>query len=195
LMVPETEMAETANTLEVRVEKPDVNVIDAAARGASEGLGLALNVGAMLIAFVALIFMLNGALGWIAGLAGFEGVTLEKLLGWVLAPLAWLMGVSWADAPLAGGLLGIKTVLNEFYGYLRLADLLQGDLTMQPRTAVILTYAMCGFANFSSVAIQLGGSGGLAPSRRHDLSRLGLRAMIAGTLASFMTATIAGMLL
>jgi CNT family concentrative nucleoside transporter len=195
LMVPETEKPETANTLEVAVDRPDVNVIDAAARGASEGLSLALNVGAMLIAFVALIFMLNGLLGWVAGLAGFEGVTLEKLLGWALAPLAWLMGVSWADAPLAGGLLGIKTVLNEFYGYLRLSDLLQGEMTMQPRTAVILTYAMCGFANFSSIAIQLGGIGGLAPSRRHDLSRLGLRAMIAGTLASFMTATIAGMIL
>jgi CNT family concentrative nucleoside transporter len=195
LMVPETETPETANTLEVSVERPDVNVIDAAARGASEGLSLALNVGAMLLAFVALIFMLNGALGWVAGLAGFEGVTLERILGWALAPLAWLMGVSWADAPMAGGLLGIKTVLNEFYGYLRLAGMLQGDVTMQPRTAIILTYAMCGFANFSSIAIQLGGIGGLAPSRRHDLSRLGLRAMIAGTLASFMTATIAGMIL
>jgi len=195
LMVPETEKPETANTLEVAVERPDVNVIDAAARGASEGLSLALNVGAMLIAFVALIFMLNGLLGWVAGLVGFEGVTLEKLLGWALAPLAWLMGVSWADAPLAGGLLGIKTVLNEFYGYLRLSDLLQGEMTMQPRTAVILTYALCGFANFSPIAIQLGGISGLAPSRRHDLSRLGLRAMIAGTLASFMTATIAGMIL
>ena len=195
LMVPETEKAETANTLEVAVARPDVNVIDAAARGASEGLGLALNVGAMLLAFVALIFMFNGALGWMGGLVGIEDLTLERILGWALAPLAWLMGVSWADAPMAGGLLGIKTVLNEFYGYLRLAGMLQGEGTMEPRTAIILTYAMCGFANFSSIAIQLGGIGGMAPSRRHDLSRLGLRAMIAGTIASFMTATIAGMIL
>ncbi len=195
LMVPETEKAETANTLEVAVDRPDVNVIDAAARGASEGLGLALNVGAMLLAFVALIFMFNGAFGWVAGLAGFEGVTLERLLGWALAPLAWLMGVSWADAPVVGGLLGIKTVLNEFYGYLRLAGLMGVQGTLEPRSVIITTYAMCGFANFSSIAIQLGGIGGIAPSRRHDLSRLGLRAMIAGTLASFMTATIAGMIL
>ena len=195
LMVPETETPVTANSLEISVERPDVNVIDAAARGASEGLYLALNVGAMLLAFVALIYLFNGFIGWVGGLAGFEGLTLEMLLGWVLAPLAWLMGVSWADAPTVASLLGIKTVLNEFFAYIQLAGLLGGEQTLEPRSIVIATYALCGFANFSSIAIQLGGIGGIAPSRRHDLSRLGLRAMIGGTIAAFMTATVAGMIL
>lgn len=195
LMVPETETPETAGQLEVAIERPDVNVIDAAARGASEGLFLALNVGAMLLAFVAIIYMLNGFLGWSAALVGFHGLTLQKLLGWVLAPLAWLMGVSWHDAPAVASLLGMKTVLNEFYAYLQLASELGSGLVLQPRSIVIATYALCGFANFSSIAIQLGGIGGLAPSRRHDLSRLGLRAMIGGTIAAFMTATVAGMVM
>ena len=197
LMVPETERPETADTLEVSVERLDVNVIDAASRGASEGLFLALNVGAMLLAFVAIISLLNGFLGWAGALAGFDGLSLERLMGWLLAPLAWLMGVTWADAPVVGSLMGVKTVLNEFVAYLQLAGLMQaeGGVTLQPRSVVIVTYALCGFANFSSIAIQLGGIGGMAPSRRHDLSRLGLRAMIGGTLAAFMTATIAGMIL
>jgi CNT family concentrative nucleoside transporter len=195
LMVPETGEPETRNTLEIQVERPDVNVIDAAARGASEGLFLALNVGAMLLAFVALIYLFNGLLGWAGGLAGLEGLTLEKILGWVLAPLAWLMGVSWHDAPTVASLMGIKTVLNEFFAYIQLAGLLQGDQVLEPRSVVIVTYALCGFANFSSIAIQLGGIGGIAPTRRHDLSRLGLRAMIGGTIAAFMTATVAGMIL
>ncbi len=195
LMVPETGRPETADTLDVSVERPDVNVIDAAARGAGEGLFLALNVGAMLLAFVALIYLFNGLLDWTAGLAGIRGLSLEQILGWALAPLAWLMGVSWADAEVVGSLLGLKTVLNEFYAYLQLAGLLQTGGTLQPRSVVIATYALCGFANFGSIAIQLGGIGGMAPSRRHDLSRLGLRAMIGGTIAAFMTATIAGMIL
>lgn len=195
LMVPETETPETAGKLEVSVERPDVNVIDAAARGASEGLYLALNVGAMLLAFVALIYLFNGFLGWAGGLAGFEGLTLERILGWILAPLAWLMGVSWADAPTVASLMGIKTVLNEFFAYIQLAGIINGPTTLEPRSVVIVTYALCGFANFSSIAIQLGGIGGIAPSRRHDLSRLGLRAMIGGTIAAFMTATVAGMIL
>lgn len=195
LMVPETGVPETANTLEVSVERPDVNVIDAASRGASEGLYLALNVGAMLLVFVAMIALLNGLLGWAGGLAGFEGLSLERIMGWLLAPLAWLMGVSWADAPVVGSLMGVKTVVNEFVAYLQLAGLMQSEGTLQPRSVVIVTYALCGFANFSSIAIQLGGIGGMAPSRRHDLSRLGLRAMIGGTIAAFMTATVAGMIL
>ncbi len=195
LMVPEKGVPETANTLEVSVERPDVNVIDAASRGASEGLFLALNVGAMLLAFVALISLLNGFLGWAGGLAGFEGLSLERVMGWLLAPLAWLMGVSWVDAPVVGSLMGVKTVVNEFVAYLQLAGLMQSEGTLQPRSVVIATYALCGFANFSSIAIQLGGIGGMAPSRRHDLSRLGLRAMIGGTIAAFMTATVAGMIL
>jgi CNT family concentrative nucleoside transporter len=195
LMVPETAEPETRDTLDIRVERPDVNVIDAAARGASEGLHLALNVGAMLLAFVALIYLFNGLLGWAGGLAGLEGLTLEHILGWVLAPLAWLMGVSWADAPTVASLMGIKTVLNEFFAYIQLAGVLQGEQALEPRSVVIVTYALCGFANFSSIAIQLGGIGGIAPTRRHDLSRLGLRAMIGGTIAAFMTATVAGMIL
>jgi CNT family concentrative nucleoside transporter len=195
LMVPEDGTPETAGKLEVAIERPDVNVIDAAARGASEGLFLALNVGAMLLAFVALIYLLNGLLGWSAGLVGIHGLTLERLLGWVLAPLAWLMGVSWHDAPTVASLLGMKTVLNEFYAYLQLAADLGSGVTLQPRSIVITTYALCGFANFSSIAIQLGGIGGIAPSRRHDLSRLGLKAMIGGTIAAFMTATVAGMVM
>jgi len=200
IMVPETEESETAASLDIVVEKPDVNVIDAAARGAAEGLTLALNVGAMLLAFVALIYMCNGMLGWAGALAGFEGLTLELILGWVLAPLAWLMGVPWADAPVVGSLLGIKTVLNEFIAYLQLAGSLGataagGEGGLSPRSVIIATYALSGFANFGSIAMQIAGIGGIAPSRRHDLSRLGLRAMIGGSIAAFMTATVAGMIL
>jgi CNT family concentrative nucleoside transporter len=197
LMVPETEQAETSGTLEIVVDKPDVNVIDAAARGASEGLSLALNVGAMLLAFVALIHLCNGVLGWAGGLVGLSGLTLEAVLGWLLAPLAWLMGVPWVDAPTVASLMGVKTILNEFIAYLQLAGTLEsaGGVGLQPRSVIIATYALSGFANFGSIAVQIGGIGGIAPSRRHDLSRLGVRAMIGGSLAAFMTATIAGMIL
>lgn len=197
LMVPETEQAETSGTLEIVVDKPDVNVIDAAARGASEGLSLALNVGAMLLAFVALIHLCNGVLGWAGGLVGLSGLTLEAILGWLLAPLAWLMGVPWVDAPTVASLMGVKTILNEFIAYLQLAGTLEsgGGAGLQPRSVIIATYALSGFANFGSIAVQIGGIGGIAPSRRHDLSRLGVRAMIGGSLAAFMTATIAGMIL
>ena len=195
LMYPEDETPETAGKLEVDIEKPDVNVIDAAARGASEGLYLALNVGAMLLAFLALVYLMNGMLGWVGGLVGLETLTFEWMLGWVLSPLAWLMGVPWVDAPVVASLMGVKTVLNEFVAYFQLAATLGGEHQLQPRSIVIATYALSGFANFSSIAIQLGGIGGIAPSRRHDLSRLGLRAMIAGSIAAFMTATVAGMIL
>jgi concentrative nucleoside transporter, CNT family len=208
MMWPETEEPATRGSLKVEVEKVDANVIDAAARGAGEGLHLALNVGAMLLAFIALIALLNALLGWlgdvtfaaalfqnIGWLDAGERLSLEAILGWVLAPLAWVMGVPWADAPQIGTLLGIKTVVNEFVGYLQLNALLSGGAELSPRSVVIATYALCGFANFSSIAIQIGGIGGIAPSRRSDLARLGLRAMIAGTLAAFMTATIAGILI
>ena len=195
VMYPEDSEPETAGTLEVSVDKPDVNVIEAAARGASEGLFLALNVGAMLLAFIALTYMLNGLLGWAGGLVGWEGLTLELLLGWVLAPLAWLMGVPWADAPTVASLMGVKTVLNEFVAYFQLASTLSGEHGLEPRSIIIVTYALSGFANFSSIAIQIGGIGGIAPSRRQDLSRLGLRAMVGGSIAAFMTATVAGMIL
>ena len=195
LMYPEDGEPETAGSLDVSVGKPDVNVIDAAARGASEGLHLALNVGAMLLAFVALTYMCNGLLGWIGGLVGRPDLTFELILGTLLAPLAWLMGVPWADAPTVASLMGVKTVLNEFFAYLQLAQMLGGEHSLQPRSIVIAAYALSGFANFGSIAIQLGGIGGIAPSRRRDLSRLGLRAMVGGTIAGFMTATVAGMIL
>ncbi len=196
IMYPEEEEPETAGSLELAIDRPDVNVIDAAARGASEGLTLALNVGAMLLAFVALVYMLDAILGVMGGLVGLESLSLRLVLGWVLSPIAWIMGVPWADATTVGGLLGLKMALNEFFAYLQLANLLNssGD-ALSDRSVVIVTYALSGFANFSSIAIQIGGIGGIAPSRRQDLSRIGLRAMIAGTIAAFMTATVAGMLL
>ena len=207
LMYPEREVPVTSSNLEIAVESPDANVIDAAARGASEGLTLALNVGAMLLAFIALIALLNAVIGLVAGWTGLDGLlvsagalaagqdlTLEVMLGWLLAPLAWLMGVPWRDAVEIGSLLGIKTVANEFVAYLQLSNMLAGGADLSPRSVVIATYALAGFANFSSIAIQIGGIGGIAPSRRSDLSRLGLRAMIGGTIAAFLTATIAGIL-
>jgi CNT family concentrative nucleoside transporter len=207
LMYPEKEEPVTRGTLDVSVEKIDANAIDAAARGAGEGLLLAANVGAMLLAFIALIRLLNALLGWAGDLSGLAGLlqsidllaegqrlNLESIFGWLLAPLAWLMGVPWRDATDVGTLLGVKTVVNEFVAYLQLSNILAGGGDLSPRSVVIATYALCGFANFSSIAIQIGGIGGMAPKRRSDLARLGLRAMIAGTLASFMTAAIAGML-
>ena len=149
----------------------------------------------MLLAFVALVYLINGLLGWAGGLVGLPDLTLQSVLGLALAPLAWLMGVPWADAAEVGSLMGIKTALNEFVAYVELAGLLGEGSTLHPRSVVIATYALCGFANFSSIAIQLGGIGGLAPSRRQDLSRIGLRAMVGGALAAFMTATVAGMIL
>jgi CNT family concentrative nucleoside transporter len=192
LMYPETEEPETAGALSPEVEKRDANVIDAAARGASEGLFLALNVGAMLLAFVALLAMCNGMLAWLGGLVGFEGVTLEGIVGWLLAPLAWLMGVPWSDAAAVGSLMGVKTVLNEFVAYLQLSGSLAAGSTLEPRSVVIATYALSGFANFASIAVQLGGIGGIAPNRSADLASLALRAMIGGSLAAFMTACVAG---
>ena len=205
---PETEEPATRGSLRVNVEKIDANVIDAAARGAGEGLHLAMNVGAMLLAFIALIALLNALLGWIGGfthltdglqaiglLGAGQPLSLESMLGWIFAPLAFVMGVPWADAYEIGTLLGVKTAVNEFIAYLSLNALLESGADLSPRSVIIATYALCGFANFSSIAIQIGGIGGIAPSRRSDLARIGLRAMIAGTLAAFMTATIAGILI
>jgi CNT family concentrative nucleoside transporter len=205
-MMPETEVPETQGSLSGPIERPDANAIDAAARGAGEGLYLALNVGAMLLAFIALIALINAVITWVAGWSGItsglimiglldagQALTLEIILGWLLAPLAWLMGVPWQDATIVGSLLGIKTVVNEFVAYIQFSGTL-ADTNLSPRSIVITTYALCGFANFSSIAIQIGGIGGIAPSRRSDLARIGLRAMVAGSLAAFMTATIAGML-
>ncbi len=194
MLMPETEQPETAGKVRVEIEKPGVNVIDAAARGAGDGLHLALNIGAMLIAFLALIAMVNGMLGWTHGLPGMGWLpeSLEKIFGVVFAPIAWLMGVSWKDATSVGNLLGTRLVLNEFVAFLQLGPIRD---QLDPRSFTIATYALCGFANFSSIAIQIGGIGALAPSRKSDLARLGLRAVAAGTMANFMSACIAGMLL
>ncbi|PIQ27060.1 NupC/NupG family nucleoside CNT transporter [bacterium (Candidatus Blackallbacteria) CG17_big_fil_post_rev_8_21_14_2_50_48_46] len=198
IMIPEKETSETAGEdVSLAVERVDANIIDAAARGAGEGLTLALNVGAMLLAFIALIAMVNAGVGWLGSLAGIQALSLEKIFGWVFSPLAFLMGVPWADAQTIGALLGEKTMINEFVAYSHLAEMLKSGsgIELQKRSAVIATYALCGFSNLSSIAIQIGGIGGIAPSRRGDLARLGIRAVIAGSLACFMTATIAGMLI
>jgi CNT family concentrative nucleoside transporter len=185
MLVPETEAPRTMGIVRLDVERTDVNVIDAAGRGTAEGLHLAMNVGAMLISFLALIALVNAMLGVVH-------LSMQQIFGWVFAPVAWSMGVPWRDAPTIGNLLGTRMVLNEFVAYSQLGPL-QGSL--DPKSFTIATFALCGFANFSSIGIQIGGIGALAPNRRHDLARLGLRAMFAGTLANFMTATIAGFLL
>ncbi len=199
LFVPETGSPKTMGTVRLEVPKTDVNVIDAAGRGTGEGLSLAMNVAAMLISFLALIALLNALLGVVGGLAAthlgmtsIANLSLGQIFGWVFAPVAWSMGVPWHDASQVGNLLGTRMALNEFIAYKQLGDL---KAALDPRSFTIATFALCGFANFSSIGIQIGGIGALAPNRRHDLARLGLRAMLAGTLANFMTATIAGMLL
>ena len=197
IMIPEIGQPETTGDVRIQLEKKTKNVIDAAAGGAADGLQLALNVGAMLIAFLALIAMLNYFLGQAAGLFGVE-LSIEMLLGWGLAPIAWLMGVPWADAVQFGSLLGTKVVVNEFVAYLDLAEIIAAGEGVTPfvseKTTVMATFALCGFANFSSIAIQIGGIGPLAPSRTSELAQLGLRAVLAATLANMMTATIAGVL-
>jgi concentrative nucleoside transporter, CNT family len=185
IFVPETEVPETTGTVTLEIERTDVNVIDAAGRGTSEGLQLALNVGAMLISFLALVALVNALLG-------LAHLSLQQIFGWVFAPVAWSMGVPWRDAPTIGNLLGTRMALNEFVAYSQLGPM---KATLDPRSFTIATFALCGFANFSSIGIQIGGIGALAPTRRHDLARLGFRAMLAGTLANFITATIAGFLL
>jgi CNT family concentrative nucleoside transporter len=194
MLNPETGEPETAGRVDIKIEKPGVNIIDAAARGAGDGLHLALNVGAMLIAFLALIAMLNGILGWVHTVPHMAWLppSMQEIFGVVFAPVAWLLGVSWKDSTAIGNLLGTRLVLNEFVAFLQLGPM-KGSL--DPRSFTIATYALCGFANFSSIAIQVGGIGALAPSRKSDLARLGLRAVAAGTMANFMSACIAGMLL
>jgi CNT family concentrative nucleoside transporter len=209
ILVPETQEPLTRGTVKLDVEKTTANVIDAAATGAADGLRLALNVGAMLLAFIALVALANAPIQWLgahawsgdaastinAWLSSHAGhpieLSLQTLFGWVLAPLAWLIGVPWQDAPLVGSFIGEKVVINEFVAYVDMSKHL--DL-MTRQSQLIATYALCGFANFSSIAIQIGGIGGLAPNRRADLARLGLRAVLGGSIATFMTATIAGVL-
>lgn len=191
IMVPETETPVTLGTVQIDVPRLDANVIDAAARGASEGLQMALNVGAMLIAFVALVHMADSGIGAMGGWFGHPELRLATLIGWPLAPLAYLMGVPWHEAPVLGGLLGSKTMLNEFIAYRELAA---QAASLSPRTVRIASFALCGFANLGSLGILLGGLGSLVPERRADLARFGLRSIAAGTLATCITGTLAGLI-
>jgi concentrative nucleoside transporter, CNT family len=192
ILIPETGRPETAGGIKIEVEKPGVNVIDAAARGAGDGLQLALNIGAMLIAFISIIALLNGLMGWIHSVAAWFPGSMENLFGMVFAPIAWMLGVSWKDCSNIGNLLGTRMVLNEFIAFVELGKMKEA---LDPRSFVIATFALCGFANFSSIAIQIGGIGALAPNRKSDLARLGIKAMLCGTMANFMSACIAGVLL
>jgi CNT family concentrative nucleoside transporter len=185
MFVPETETPETRGSVKLEIEKTDVNIIDAAGRGTAEGLNLALNVGAMLISFVAMIFLVNAILGKV-------GLSMQMVFGWVFSPVAWSLGVPWKDAAVVGNLLGTRMVLNEFVAFAQLGTLKE---SLDPKSFTIATFALCGFANFASIGMQIGGIGALAPTRRSDLARLGLRAMLAGTLANFVTAIIVGFLL
>ncbi len=198
ILMPEIEASETKGNVKLQVEKTSANVIDAAATGAADGLKLALNVAAMLLAFIALIAMFNYILEGLGSLSGLntvigKPVNLNLILGYVLSPLAWVIGVPWHDAMRVGSLIGEKVVINEFIAYVDLGNLIHQGL-LSEKARIIATYALCGFANFSSIAIQIGGIGGIAPNRRGDLAKFGLRAVLGGSLATFMTATIAGVL-
>ena len=192
IIEPETETPETLGGVKVEIPRTDVNIVDAAARGTTDGLHLMLNVIAMLVSFIALVALLNGAFGWVHGYVTWFPESIQTVLGWIFRPIAWVMGVPWHDSGTIGSLLGERMVLNEFIAYKDLGPL-RGQL--DPVSFTIATFALCGFANVSSVGIQIGGIGALAPDRKHDLARLGFRAMIAGTLANFLSATLAGMLL
>ena len=194
ILYPQTEKFNDIQPEITDAEKPS-NLLEAMAGGASAGMQLALNVGAMLIAFVALIALINGILGGIGGWFGYGELTLQSIFGWIFKPLAYLIGVSWQESGIAGEMIGMKLAVNEFVGYLEFAKYLQPDaaVVLSEKTKAIITFALCGFANFSSIAILIGGLGGIAPNRRGDIARLGLRAVIAGTLANLMSATIAGL--
>ena len=192
LMVPETEQPAEPGDQHADDGTEYVNIFDAAAAGAMTGLQMAMAVGAMLLAFIALIAAMNGLLGWVGELVGFGTITIEGLLGYLFQPIAYVLGVPWAEASIAGGLIGQKLVLNEFVAYIAYLDLAD---SLSPISQAVVVFALCGFANFSSIAILLGGLGALAPSRRNDISRLGLRALLAATLANLMSASLAGFFL
>ena len=205
LIMPETQdvtdsdsVTKVEEEIEALEDKP-ANVLDAAASGATSGLMLAANVGAMLLAFIALIALINGILGGIGGWVGFDSLSLELILGWLFAPLAFLLGVPWEEATLAGSFIGQKLVVNEFVAYINLAPYIDGEQVvaatgqiMTPHTMAILSFALCGFANLSSIAILLGGLGSIAPTRRKEIARFGVKAVLAGTLSNLMSASIAG---
>ncbi|HAV11901.1 MAG TPA: NupC/NupG family nucleoside CNT transporter [Opitutae bacterium] len=191
ILIPETDTPDNSQLAE-STEGAPVNVFDAAAHGASDGLKLALNVGAMLIAFIGLIALINGLLGWVGGVLGYETLSLQLLLGYLFSPVAWMLGVPWEQAVTGGSFIGQKLVLNEFVAFAEFGPI---AATLAPRTQAILTFALCGFANFSSIAILLGGLGSLVPERRQEIAKLGLKAVLAGTLANLSSAAIAGMLI
>jgi len=196
ILVPETEEPETKGIVKLQLEINDANVIDAAANGSSVGMQLAINVAACLIAFMAILAMANFLLGYGAGFVGIEGLTFEKIFGWVFTPLAWVMGVPSNEVQQVASWMGQKTVLNEFVAYLNMATYLKANPgVMSERSVAMASYALCGFANFLSIAIQIGGIGAMAPERRHDLAKLGLYALLASSLAGFLSATIAGLLI
>ena len=194
LLYPQTEIFRDTLEESHDEEKPH-NIVEALANGASAGMRLAVNVGAMLVAFIAMIALINGIIGGIGGLFGIEGLTLQVLLGYVFQPLAYLIGVPWSEAGIAGQMIGMKLAVNEFVGYLEFAQYLQADaaVMLSDKTKAIITFALCGFANLSAIAILIGGIGSMAPNRRSDIARLGMKAVIAGTLANLMSATIAGL--
>jgi CNT family concentrative nucleoside transporter len=195
IMLPETEKSETASSSPATVPRTTANSVDAICRGAGDGFFLSLNICAMLIAFIAIIALANYVFGYVQLHVGVVApVTLQTLFGWVNAPFAWLMGVPSQDCLKVGQILGERIVLNEFVGYLDLTSHAK-ELALDPRSFMIATYALCGFANFSSIAIQVGGIGSLAPERRSEMAKVGLRAMIGGLLAAYMTACLAGFLL
>ncbi len=196
MLVPETEEPETRGIVKLQLEITDANVIDAAANGATVGMQLAINVAACLVAFMALLSLANFITGHVGALFHHPQLTLEMIFGWIFTPLAWIMGVPSHDVTQVANWMGQKTVLNEFVAYFNMANYLKANPgALSDRSVVIASYALCGFSNFLSIAIQIGGIGGIAPERRHDLAKLGLYAVLAGSLACFMTATIAGMLL
>jgi len=196
ILIPETEDSLTKGTVKIKIEKTASNVIEATANGAADGLKLALNVAAMLLAFIALIAMIDYPLEWIGSITGInetlgKPLSLSLLLGYLMSPFAWIIGVPWQDAVTVGGLMGEKMIINEFVAYVHLGDV---SSIISEKARLISTYALCGFANFSSIAIQIGGIGGIAPDRKGDLAKYGLRAVLGGTIATMMTATIAGVL-
>jgi CNT family concentrative nucleoside transporter len=194
VMIPEKEVSASIGDTRITIERPDVNGLEALTRGTLEGLKLCLNIAAMLLVFVAMVAMCNALLGTVGNLFNIEDLTLEGILGWLFSPLAFLMGIPWAEAQVVGTLLGEKMVLTELIAFLDFSAIQNGPNPLSDRSAVITSYALCGFANFASIGIQIGGIGGLAPERRGDLARVGMRAMIGGTLAAMMTGAVAGVL-
>ena len=192
MLVPETEKPLTAGRVQMPAMEKESNVLGAIARGTVDGLQLALNVGAMLITFIALLALLNAMMGWTHMHISWFPYSLQQVFGWAFAPIAWLIGVPWHDASSIGNLLGTRMVINEFVAFAQLGTI---KSTLDPRSFTIATFALCGFANLSSIGIQIGGIGALAPNKRGELARLGVRAMLAGTMANLMSASIAGMLL